>query len=734
MQPKAEQRVDFGSGIRSVTRAEIRKPTRKIPFFNRELSWLSFNRRVLEQSMNPAVPLLERVRYLGFVASNLDEFFEIRVAGLIQQDASGITDPSPDGLEPKEQLKRIREVTSQLVADQYLCWHNTLIPDLAKERIFLKLFNELGERESHWAESYFESEIYPVITPLAIDPCHPFPSLLNKSLNIFVELENPDDPAHPLNAIIPVPRILPRVLRIPETDGEGTTLVLISSLVKRYAGRLFPGLKVAATHAFRITRNSDLYVDEEESQNLLKTIEKELHKIKRGDAVRLEIEKSVSEDNLRKLMEANHLDSENLYLIDGPINMMRITSICDIIQRPDLKFAPFVPYTPPALTPPNDFFAAIRKEDKLLHHPFESFEPFVDFLNRASVDPKVFAIKQTLYRTSGDSPIVDALIKASMNGKQVAALIEIMARFDEENNIQWAKRLEETGVHVVYGLVGLKTHCKCCLVVRREDDGMKRYAHIGTGNYNPKTARLYTDLSYFTANDAITADVALLFNTLTGFSRAPKFEHLLVAPFNLHSTLCSYIRKETENALAGRPARIIVKANSLIDRETIDLLYAASHAGVQIDLIIRGICGIVPGLKTLSQNIRVRSILGRFLEHHRIFYFENAGDQPRILVGSSDWMPRNFYRRIEAVVPIYHEPIRQRIMDILNTYLGDNVNARLLRSNGAYAPVTGKDKAPDLSAQEFFMQEATERRKLNESKKSPTPVIKTHPGGNSARK
>jgi polyphosphate kinase len=687
----------------------------RMPFFNRELSWLSFNRRVLEQALSTKYPLLERLRFLGFVSSNLDEFFEIRVAGLIQQVESEITvEPGPDGLSPEEQLKRIREVTLQLVKDQYKCWHESIAPSLAREGIRLMQFTQLNAKEEAWARHHFESEIYPVLTPLAIDPAHPFPSLLNKSLNVLVELRNPEDPNHPLMAIVPVPRILPRLIKIENPDDKGTACLLVSAFVKFYANMLFPGHKVESALAFRITRNSDLYIDEEEVDNLLNTIEEELHKIKRGDAVRLEIEKSVSPQMLKRLLKAHGLTSDNVYLVDGPINLMRVTAFCDIVQDPKLKFPAFTPYVPHALTTPNLSFDVLRKDDVLLHHPFESFQPFVDFLALASRDPKVYAIKQTLYRTSGDSPIVEALIKASMNGKQVTALIEIKARFDEENNIQWAKRLEEAGVHVVYGLVGLKTHCKCCLVVRRDQDGMRRYAHIGTGNYNPKTARLYTDLSYITSDAAITEDVATLFNTLTGFSRAPQFSHLLVAPFNLHSKFCAYIQQEAVNAKAGKPARIIVKTNSLIDREIIGHLYSASQAGVKIDLIIRGICGLVPGLKGLSENIRVRSILGRYLEHHRIFYFENGNEPPRLLIGSADWMPRNFYRRIEAVVPISNQPIRDRIVGILNTYLEDNANAKLLKSNGSYSTIPIPEKNRVVSAQDIFTEEATEKRRIAE--------------------
>ncbi len=717
------EKVDFENGIHSVSYTEVRKPESRAPFFNRELSWLSFNRRVLEQALNEQYPLMERVRFLGFVSSNLDEFFEIRVSGLIQQVESNVEiGLNPDGLSPSEQLSRIRDVTKQLVNDQYKCWHDILMPALKNEKIYLKNFDELTESESKWAENYFEAEVYPVLTPLAIDPAHPFPSVVNKSMNVLVELENTEPGEPPLTAIIPVPRILPRVVEIKGSEEEGLSCFMISAIVKRYAHRLFPGMNVISSHVFRITRNSDLYIDDEEIDNLMRTLEEQLHKLKKGAAVRLEIEKSVSEFQLKKLLKEFNLTRENLYLIDGPINMMRITAICDIVSRADLKFVPYTPYTPPALTSSNLSFESLKHEDHLLHHPFDSFQPFVDFLRKASEDPQVFAIKQTLYRTSGDSPIIDALIEASRNDKQVTALIELKARFDEENNINWARRLEEAGVHVVYGLVGLKTHCKCCLVVRKEQDGMKRYAHIGTGNYNPKTAKLYTDLSLLTADDEITEDVASLFNTLTGFSKNPKFNKLLVAPFTLQKTLCKYIEQEAENARAGKPAKIIVKANSLIDRETIGHLYAASQAGVKIDLLIRGICGIVPGLSGLSENIRVRSILGRYLEHHRIFYFENGDDDARILMGSADWMPRNFYRRIEAVVPILNTRLRERIKHILEVYMSDNATAKLLRSNGAYSTIPIPEKDRIINAQDIFAHEATEKRIKAEAMEDPEDV------------
>jgi len=685
------------------------------PFFNRELSWLAFNQRVLEQATNPDYPLLERVRFIAFVSSNLDEFFEIRVAGLMQKVESGITRTGLDGLEPKEQLTRIRRMTSRLVADQYACWNNQLVPDLKREQIVFKKIPELTRNESAWVRKYFEESVFPVLTPLAIDPGHPFPQITNKSLNILVCIRNQEEQEEDLLAILPVPRILPRIVEVPSRGTKYRTYVFLSDMIGHFAHHLFPGFETLSTHAFRVTRNSDLYIDEEEVDNLLQTIEEELHKLKRGASVRLEIADSAPGDALDRLLRAINLPKECVFRVNGPINLLRVMGFYDMVDRPDLKFPPFLPSTPAALSENSNIFEAISREDFLLHHPFDSFSPVVDFLRQAGEDPRVYAIKQTLYRTSGDSPIIEALMEASNNGKQVTALIELKARFDEANNIHWARQLEDAGVHVVYGLVGLKTHCKTCLVIRREPDNtLRRFVHMGTGNYNPKTARLYTDYSYFTAKPHITEEVADLFNSLTGFARSPSFKHLLVAPFNLHTSIQKFIRQETANARAGKPAKIIAKVNSLIDQETIESLYEASQAGVQIDLIVRGICGLIPGVKGLSENIRVRSILGRYLEHSRIFYFQNHGRKARIYIGSADWMPRNFFRRIEAVFPIEEAGHRKQILDTLRTYLKDNLQAKQLRPSGTYTKAALPRKGTPFSAQALFMAQSSEATQRNE--------------------
>ncbi|HWL14295.1 MAG TPA: polyphosphate kinase 1 [Opitutus sp.] len=676
-------------------------------YANREQSWLSFNRRVLEQARNEANPLLERVKFLAIVSSNLDEFFEIRVAGLIQQADSGTGEISLDGLSPREQLKRIHGAANALVDDQYRCWHEQLVPALAQQNLVFPTASQLTEREIAWVKNYFQTQVSPVLTPLAVDQSHPFPQIVNKTLNVLLSLDNPETPEiEKTIVILPVPRILPRIVQLdPDAPGPAR-YIFLSEIIKLCAVSLFPGYSVNAAHAFRITRNSDLYIDEEEVENLLKKIEDELRNLRRGATVRLEIEDGVDEDVFTLLCAHLNLPREFAFRVAPPINLLRLMSLYDLVDRPDLKFPPFTPADLPRLRTQPSIFDAIREHEILLHHPYDSFMPVVDFVEQAARDPEVFAIKQTLYRTSGDSPIVRALMDASNNGKQVTALVELKARFDEANNIHWARQMEEAGVHVVYGLIGHKTHCKCSLVVRREAGALKRYVHLGSGNYNPKTARLYTDLSFFTANESITEEVAQLFNTLTGAGRTPEFKRLLVAPFNLHAKIQELIAHEAANAAAGKPARIIAKMNKLVDQVTIDNLYAASQAGVQIDLIVRATCCLVPGVKGLSENIRLRNIVGRFLEHARIYYFENGG-QPLIYCGSADWMSRNFFRRVETLFPIDDPDFRKRLVDeILASELRDNEDARELQPDTSYRPPARAANEPPFSAQRFFMAAA----------------------------
>ena len=683
----------------------------KVAYFNRELSWLAFNRRVLEQAQSERNPLLERVKFLAIVGSNLDEFFEIRVAGLIQQVDSGVTEPSIDGLGPREQLRRIHSVVASLVEDQYRCWHGQLVPALAAENIHFKTADQLSQPELNWVKTYFREQVYPVLTPLAVDQFHPFPQLGNKTLNVVVSLDNPETPdVEGFMAILPVPRILPRLVNIEPSRHGPQRYIFLSEIIKLCASELFPGFRIYGAHAFRVTRNSDLYIDEEEAENLLKKIEEELRNLRRGAAVRLEIEEGVDDRIFTTLCDHLGLSHEYVFRLRGPLNLMRLMSLYDLLDRPELKYPPYTPAQPPALQVPEHIFEAIREQDILLHHPYESFTPVIDFVEQAARDPEVFAIKQTLYRTSGDSPIVRALIEASRNGKQVTALVELKARFDEANNIQWARQLEEAGVHVVYGMVGHKIHCKCSLVVRREAKTLRHYVHLGTGNYNHKTARSYTDLSLLTCRDHITQEVASLFNSLTGFGRSPEFHHLLVAPFNLHDRIQALIGREADNARAGRPARLLAKMNNLVDKTTIDNLYAASQAGVRIDLIVRSTCCLVPGIKGLSENIRVRSIVGRYLEHARAFYFENHGGEPLVFAGSADWMPRNFFRRAEVLFPLEAPELRRRILeDLFPMEFQDNENARELHASGAYLPVARHDGEPSFSAQNSFMAAAAQR-------------------------
>ncbi|MFW6354582.1 MAG: polyphosphate kinase 1, partial [Verrucomicrobiota bacterium] len=694
-------------------RASARSP--KVAYFNRELSWLAFNRRVLEQAEDARYPVLERLKVLSFVSSNLDEFFEIRVSGLIQQVESNLTRPGIDGLGPKEQLRRIHSVTKALVTDQYACWHQQIVPALAAEGIPFKSRPELTRRELRWLKTFFEEQLQPVLTPLAIDPAHPFPQFGNKSLNVLLWIDDPDTPeTERMLAFIPVPRIMPRVVQIPGTRRTPGSYVFLSDVLKLFAKELFPGYKIISAHAFRITRNSDLYIDEEEVENLLKTIEEELYNLRKGAAVRLEIESDVPDDLLGELLDAIRLAKQHVFRIEGPINLMRLMSVYDLVERPDLKFPAFLPHHPLALRMTGHIYDALKTEDFLLHHPYDSFEPVVDFVKHAATDPKVLAVKITLYRTSSDSPIVKALIDAARANKQVTVLIELKARFDEANNINWARRMEEAGIHVVYGFVGLKTHCKCCLVVRREDDGIHRYAHLGTGNYHSKTARLYTDISLLTANSGICDDVAEVFNTLTGFAKRPEFKKVLVAPYALHRKMNEHILREARNARAGKPARIIVKCNSLIDKETIDNLYTASRAGVKIEMYIRGICSLVPGVPGMSDNIRVRSILGRFLEHSRLYYFENArGERPEIFVGSADWMSRNFHRRIEVVFPVEDDNVRRRfIEEILPAYDRDTTAAKQLQTTGAYRSVSPPKGKDPFNAQDHFLALTAQRAEV----------------------
>src|SRR5947199_2114237 len=645
-------------------------------FINRELSWLEFNRRVLEEAQDPIQPLIERVKCLTIFSSNLDEFFEIRVAGIKQQIESETSDFGPDGLSPTDTFNNIQRVVRELVAAQYALWHEELLPQLAKNGIRIPKMAELSAKRAAWAHRYFQEEVFPMLTPLAVDASHPFPQLLNKSHNLLVRAKTQRG-GEPLHAIVQVPRVLPRLIVMPRGKGEDEPWVYIylASLIKQHIGELFPGLILDGVHAFRVTRNSDLYIDEEEAENLLRTIEQELRRSSRGNAVRLEVEADCPPDFRDLLLAFFDLQEADLYKLDGPLSMTHLMPLVTNDAFAKLKDRPFQPATDPALPPQADIFEVMRKQDILLHHPYESFDPVVRFIESAATDPQVLAIKITLYRTSGDSPIVEALIEAANNGKQVTALVELRARFDEAANIRWARQLEEAGAHVVYGVVGLKTHCKALLVVRRDSDRLRQYLYLGTGNYHHRTARISTDFSLLTSAPELTEEVAIAFNTLTGLAGYPGLKKLMVAPFDLSERLIKLIERERDHARAGKPARIIAKLNSLVDEDIIEKLYEASCAGVKIDLIVRGICCLRPRVPRLSENIRVISIVGRFLEHSRAYYFENA-DQADIYLSSADCTPRNFYRRFEIAFPIYSLDLRGEMVNaIVSVLLNDMVKS-----------------------------------------------------------
>ncbi|MBU3664829.1 MAG: polyphosphate kinase 1 [Chthoniobacterales bacterium] len=675
-------------------------------YINRELSWLEFNQRVLDQATDPAVPLLERLKFLCIVSSNLDEFFEVRVAGLKQVLQAGSMSTGPDGLTAAQQLDAISDRVRRMVRDQYACWRQEIQPGLAQNGVRFHRYPDVGkEARKHFTE-YFEREIFPVLTPLAIDPAHPFPQLLNKSLNLIVELEGDDLDAD--LAVVQIPRILPRVLPFPKKKGaQGDDFIFLGNLIQAHVGRLFHGVKVRGAHMFRITRNSNLYVDEEEARNLLRAIEDELRKLNRGNAVRLEVQ-GCPKDLTKRLCGIFNLEEDDVYRAEWPLNMVRLMPIATELDRPELKYKRFTPVTVVGLGEERDIFFHIRRGDILLHHPYDSFQTVLDFIGQAAEDPQTLAIKQTLYRTSSDSPIIPLLIQASRQGKQVVVVIELKARFDEAANIKWARQLREAGVDVVYGVAGLKTHAKMAMIVRKEYDGIRRYVHLGTGNYHPSTARLYTDLSYFTARPDITEDVANLFNTVTGVSQLPPPNKLLVAPWHLHKRVLALIEAETENAKAGRPSGIFAKMNSLVQEEVIEALYRASCAGVKVRLLVRGICALRPGIAGVSENIEVRSIVGRFLEHSRVYRFENGGD-PLFFLGSADWMERNFFHRVEAVFPVESDGMKEHVQEIIDCFWRDNVKAEILQPDGDYLPAPGGETPWD--AQEEFLAEAAQRRK-----------------------
>lgn len=687
-------------------------------FINRELSWLEFNRRVLEEAQDPTQPLIERVKFLTIFSSNLDEFFEIRVAGIKQQIESETSDVGPDSLSPTDTFENIQRIVRELVATQYALWNDELLPELAKNGIRILQVAQLNTKRAAWARKYFQEEVFPMLTPLAVDASHPFPQLLNKSHNLFVRAKTRRG-GDPLHAIVQVPRVVPRLIALPRGKDEPWTYIYLASLIKQHIAELFPDLILDGVHAFRVTRNSDLYIDEEEAENLLRTIEYELRRSSRGDAVRLEVELDCPKDFRDLLLEFFDLSEADVYKLNGPLSMTHLAPLIANDAFANLKDRPFQPARDPALPSHADVFEVMRQQDVLLHHPYESFDPIVELIEEAAHDPQVLAIKITLYRTSGDSPIVEALIEAANAGKQVTAIVELRARFDEAVNIQWARRLEEAGAHVIYGVVGLKTHCKALLIVRRDADRLRHYVHLGTGNYHPRTARTYTDFSLLTSEPELTEEVAIVFNTLTGLAGYPGLKKLMVAPFDLKKRLIGLIERERDHARTGKPARIIAKLNSLVDQEIIEKLYEASCADVTIDLVVRGICCLRPKILGLSENIRVISIVGRFLEHSRIYYFANAGE-PELFLSSADWMPRNFLRRVEVAFPMENPALRDQIInEVLPRFLDDRVKARELQPDGSYRRLKPEGTEPRAQAQWHFRERSREQTKKLARPKKP---------------
>jgi len=687
----------------------LRKVRGKYPsqwFINREAALLAFNWRVLAQAEDGRVPPLERLKYLCIVSSNLDEFFEIRVAGLKQQLELGGKTVGPDGLNPRLVLEQVRGKTLQLVRQQYHLFNSEVLPALAQHGVKFLRRTHWDAAQREWVRDFFFREVMPVLTPIGLDPAHPFPRVLNKSLNFAVELQGKDAfGRNSAKAIVQAPRVLPRTIAMPpEIAGCRYGFVFLSSILHAHVGELFAGMEVTGCYQFRVTRNSDLFVDEEEIKDLRTSLQGELPQRHYGDAVRLEVADNCSPEMEAFLLDQFGLTAEDCYRVHGPVNLVRLMRIPDQVAGNELKFAPFVPGLPTVLGKKNsDLFRTLRRGDVLLHHPFQSFKPVIDFIQQAARDPAVVAIKQTIYRTGADSALMEALVEAARQGKEVTAVVELMARFDEEANINWAHKLEEAGAHVVYGVVGHKTHAKMLMVVRREEGGLRRYVHLGTGNYHQRTARLYTDFGLLTSNEEMCADVNELFMQLTGLGRAGKLRHLWQSPFTLHEQVLRAIRNETRLAKEGKPAHIIAKMNSLLEPETIVALYEASRAGVKVELIVRGVCALRPGMPGMSENIRVISVVGRFLEHTRVFYFRNDHAQD-VYLSSADWMGRNFFRRVETCFPVLDKKLKRRVIDEgLKPYLRDNTQAWLMDAEGHYRLRATRRAAVPRSAQQTLL-------------------------------
>lgn len=686
-------------------------------YVNRELSWIEFNYRVLGEARDKSLPLLERIKFLGITASNLDEFYMVRVASLKDMVHAKYTKPDIAGLKPGEQLEKISEKTHELVALQYSTYNRSLLPALKQNGIHVIVNHEdLNEEEGNFADNYFERDVYPVLTPMAVDSSRPFPLIRNKSLNIAALLKKKSGEEELEFAMVQVPSVLPRIVKFPKKEGEEQKVILLEQIIERNMGSLFLNYNVVTASPFRVMRNADLTIDEEEAVDLLEEIQKQLKKRQWGEAIRLEVEEKIDKGLLKILKRELTISSSDIFLISGPLDLTFLMKLYAVKGFEHLKAVPYVPQQVPELMNEDDIFTNIRKGDILLHHPYETFDPVVNFVKAAAKDPEVLAIKQTLYRVSGNSPIVAALEEAADNRKQVSVLVELKARFDEENNINWAKKLEKAGCHVIYGLVGLKTHSKITLVVRREEDGIRRYVHLGTGNYNDSTAKLYTDFGLMTCNPQIGEDATAVFNMLSGYSEPLQWNKLVVAPIWLRARFLKMIRRETKNAKAGKQAHIIAKMNSLCDKDIIAALYEASCAGVKVQLIVRGICSLRAGVPGLSENITVRSIIGNFLEHARIFYFENDGS-PELYLGSADWMPRNLDKRVEIMFPVEDEDLKERIIKVLLIQLEDNVKSHILLPDGTYEKPDRRGRV-QRNSQEDFCEEAkllvkAELKKLN---------------------
>jgi len=674
-------------------------------YLNRELGQLAFNRRVLAQAEDRGAPLLERLRYLCIVSSNLDEFFEIRVAGLQAEIETGSPAASPDRIPPTQVFQQVALEAHDLVRCQYRLLNEEVLPGLEREGIRFLNRSDLNNAQSEWIRNFFLREVMPVLTPIGLDPSHPFPRVLNKSLNFAVELEGKDAFGRTSGiAIVQAPRVLPRVIRLPrEIATAEYDFIFLSSILHAHVGELFAGMKVVDCYQFRVTRNSELFVDEEEVKDLRAALRGELPHRQFGDEVRLEVARNCPQQILDYLLAHFGLHEDDLYRVDGPVNLVRLMSVPDWVDRPDLKFPPFAPGLPEELAQTENMFDAIRSGDILLHHPYQLFQPVVRFLEQAARDPNVVAIKQTVYRTGAESELMEIMIGAARSGKEVTVVLELLARFDEEANINWAHRLEEVGAHVVHGVVGHKTHAKMAMVVRREEDRLRRYIHLSTGNYHPRTARLYTDIGLFTCNEDVCADVNDIFMQLTGLGRVLRLRHLLQAPFTLHKQMMRAIHNETQIARGGGRGQIIAKMNALLEPEVIAALYEASKAGVAIDLIVRGVCALKPGVPGVSENIRVRSIVGRFLEHTRVFYF-HAGGAEDVFLSSADWMDRNFFRRVEVCFPVLDSRLKKRVIsEGLKPYLEDNCQAWEMDREGRYV-LTKPHRGKPVAAQEVLLE------------------------------